>query len=123
MAGRAQACSTGVAEIDRVLPWSGLPPAGLHEIAGWRETDFALSLIAGLLARDGETRPVIWCQPEEGTRERGRLYGPGLAVRGLDPSWLIFVNGRREKETLWAMEEALAPARRRARSARSRRWA
>jgi protein ImuA len=108
--GRAGASmlSTGVAEIDRALPWSGLPPAGLHEIAGWRETDFALSLIAGLLARDGETRPVIWCQPEEGTRERGRLYGPGLAVRGLDPSRLIFVNGRREKETLWAMEEALA---------------
>jgi len=107
-AAGAEMLSTGVAEIDRALPWGGLPTAGLHEIAGWRETDFALALIVRLLARDGETRPVFWCQPEDGARERGRLYGPGLAARGLDPSRLIFVTTRREKEALWAMEEALA---------------
>lgn len=104
----ANMLSTGVSEIDQALPWGGLPPAGLHEIAGWQETGFALSLIAGLLARDGETRPVIWCQAEGGARERGQLYGPGLAARGLDPSRLIFVTTRRDREALWAMEEALA---------------
>lgn len=104
----AEMLSTGVTEIDRSLPWGGLPTAGLHEVAGWHETDMALALIRRLLARQGEIRPVIWCQAEDVARERGRLYGPGLILRGLDPSRLIFITARREREALWAMEEALA---------------
>ncbi|WP_416898745.1 MAG: ImuA family protein [Minwuia sp.] len=99
--------STGVEAVDRALPWGGLPVHGLHEIAGWKETDLALAFAARLLAREGETRPFLWCQSAMGADERGRLYGPGLAARGLDPSRFLFVTARREKEALWAMEEAL----------------
>jgi protein ImuA len=102
------ALSTGVERIDEALPWAGLPLAGLHEVAGWREADFALALLAGLLARPSETRPVLWCQSLDAARERGRPYGPGLAQRGADPGRMLFVTARRERECLWAMEEALA---------------
>lgn len=98
---------TGVAAIDRFLPWGGLPLDGLHEIAGWQETRFALSLLARLLADPDETRPVLWCQSAELAQERGRLYGPGMAALGLDPSRFLFVTARREREALWAMEEGL----------------
>ncbi|ANK82716.1 MAG: hypothetical protein TEF_19380 [Rhizobiales bacterium NRL2] len=102
------ALPTGVAALDRHLPWGGLPLVGLHEIAGLMETGFALFLVRRLLAREAEDRPVLWCQTADGARERGRLYGPGLAGRGVDPARVLFVTAKRERDAQWAMEEALA---------------
>lgn len=99
--------STGFARVDRHLPWGGLPVAGLHEVAGLAATTFAVLLVRALLARPEERRPVLWCQSEMSERERGRLHGPGLVDLGLDPGRFIFVTPRREREVLWAMEEAL----------------
>ncbi|MEC9346303.1 MAG: hypothetical protein VYB54_08750 [Pseudomonadota bacterium] len=99
--------STGFAALDTHLPWGGLPVAGLHEAGGLAATAFSVLLVRALLARPGESRPVLWCQSEMSERERGRLHGPGLADLGLDPGRFIFVTPRREREVLWAMEEAL----------------
>lgn len=99
--------STGMAVVDQALPWGGIPLDGLHEITGQKETGFALGLLHGLLAQRAETRPVLWCQSAEVARERGRLYGPGMVAMGLDPSRFLFVTARRDKQALWAMEEAL----------------
>lgn len=101
------ALATGIAAVDRRLPWGGLPLAGLHEIAGLMETAFALHLLRRLTERAAESRPVLWCQTADGVRERGRLYGPGLAGCGIDPGRILFVTARREKDAQWAMEEAL----------------
>lgn len=101
------ALATGIAALDRHLPWGGLPLAGLHEIAGLMETAFALFLLRRLLERTAESRPVLWCQSVDGAREYGRLHGPGLAQCGVDPARVLFVTAKRARDVQWAMEEAL----------------
>jgi protein ImuA len=97
----------GVAAIDRSLPGGGLARGALHEIlgVGGDEEDgavaaaFATGVLGRLvMARDGL---VLWCLP------RPDLYGPGLAVHGLDPGRLVLVRVSRDAEILWAMEEGL----------------
>jgi protein ImuA len=44
---------------------------------------------------------VLWCLP------RPDLYGPGLAILGLDPARLVLVRAWRDGEILWAVEEGL----------------
>jgi protein ImuA len=44
---------------------------------------------------------ILWCQC------RPDLYGPGLAVHGLDPGRVVLVRASRDAEILWAMEEGL----------------
>ena len=97
----------GVAGIDRALPDGGLAHGALHEIlgAGGDEEDGALAaaFAAGILGRltvsgDGM---VLWCLP------RPDLYGPGLAVHGLDPGRVVLVSTPRDTEILCAMEEGL----------------
>ncbi len=85
----------------------------------WAASGFVLSLAVRLAARLGkdhlgkERGAVIWIAEEFSGREQGALYGPGLALHGLDPSRLILVNAQNAQQALWAMEEALkcrAPA-------------
>ena len=120
----------GIAAIDRVLPGGGLTRGALHEILGigGDEEDGALAaafaaVIVGRLRphptpgtpalaggrpgappQAGEGRGggmVLWCL------SRPDLYGPGLAIHGLDPARLVLVRAPRAAEILWAMEEGL----------------
>ncbi|HEY3910331.1 MAG TPA: damage-inducible protein [Stellaceae bacterium] len=99
--------SSGVAAIDRALPGGGLARGAVHEIlgAGSDEEDGALAaaFAAGILGRLTAAAGgiVLWCLP------RPDLYGPGLAVHGLDPARLVLVQARRDADILWAMEEGL----------------
>src|SRR5215475_5902711 len=96
--------SFGVDAIDRVLPEGGLALGAVHEIlgAGGDEEDGAAAagFAAGILARLG-TGSVLWCL------KQADLYGPGLAVHGLDPARLAIVHASRDDEILWAIEEGL----------------
>ena len=114
----------GVAAIDRALPGGGLARGAVHEIlgAGGDEEDGALAaaFAAHILGRlttlptssslsapgggegRGEVGVVLWCLP------RADLYGPGLAVHGLDPERVVLVRASRDAEILWAMEEGLS---------------
>lgn len=90
----------GVPDIDKALPWGGLPRAALHEVVG--EEGAASGFCAAMLARLADaTGAVLWCR-----RDRG-LYGPGLASFGLGAERLIVVCGRTNIDVLWAMEEGL----------------
>jgi protein ImuA len=101
--------STGIEAFDNALPWGGLPRAGLHEIIAADSSIAAGGFCAALMARlieasrseMGEPGTALWCR-----RGRG-LYGPGLALFGLDPDRLIIVHGRSDTDLFWAMEEAL----------------
>jgi protein ImuA len=44
---------------------------------------------------------VLWCLAQ------GDLYGPGLALCGLDPGRVVLAAVRRDDDILWAMEEGL----------------
>lgn len=91
----------GVAEIDRVLDEGGLRLAALHEVSGHAADGFA-AVVAGRAARDGGL--VLWCGAGRG---RGGLYPPGLAMLGLDPTSLLLVDCRNERELMAVAEEGL----------------
>ncbi len=101
----ARTVPLGAGGIDAHLPGGGLSLAALHEIAGVGASGFTAAL-AGRVAR---RRPglVVWCQHRRRVRDEGALYGPGLAACGLAPDRLLRVDGRDDRETLWAMEESL----------------
>lgn len=90
--------------LDAHLPGGGLALGCLHEIAGTAPGDDgpAVGFAALVLARlaEGGGR-VLWL-----TRRRD-LYPPGLAALGLTAGPLILATIRRDREALWAMEEAL----------------
>ncbi len=92
----------GLAAIDAVLPWGGLPRGCLHEIVAADASAAAAGFAAFLLGRlAAEGGAVVWCR-------RGRdLYGPGLPAFGLDPGRLLLIDAGNEKNLCWAMEEAL----------------
>jgi protein ImuA len=52
-------------------------------------------------------RSVLWLTEDMALAESGAPYGPGLDAAGLAPERLITVTAVREREMLWAMEEAL----------------
>jgi len=104
----------GLPEIDRALPWGGLPSAGVHElISGATKADlfdgaavgFAVFLLSKFAAAN---RAVLWCRQKN--RGFDRLYGPGLQSLGLPPNRLVVVKAADDKEALWAMEEGLRSA-------------
>lgn len=100
----------GHARLDRMLS-GGLKLGGLHEIVAARPGDhaaaagFALAL-AGLCAARKRS-PIVWIGEDFAAFEQGDLYGPGLALFGIDPDCLLLVHAANAKAALWAMEEAL----------------
>jgi protein ImuA len=99
----------GVSALDNCLPQGGLCLGALHEICPAEREDrpAALGFAAALLGRLSKPAPVVLVLP------RGFLgcpYGHGLGRLGLDPSRLLLVETKDERETLWAMEEALRSA-------------
>ena len=97
-------------ELDRHLPWGGLPRAALHEVAGEgadREQGAAAAGFAALwLARLQAVGPVLWIV-RAGSRAAIDLHAHGLHQQQLDPKRLILVAAKRDDEALWAMEEGL----------------
>ena len=90
----------GVKEIDNVLPWSGLPRAGIHEVIGDRGS--ALGFLVFLLTKfTNNHTSAIWCF------QRTSLYAPGLYLFGLDPECVIAIRTKKLNHTLWVLEEAL----------------
>ncbi len=104
---------TGVAAIDEALPSAGLEAQALHEISGLTHTDrvaatgYAAALLRRLtdVAEGGRQGTVLWCQNAEARHEFGPVYGHGLRSFGLDPNRFLFVEARRDRDVLWALEE------------------
>ena len=113
----------------------GLSTGALHEVAAAREAEtaaasgFALALAARMTSWQGATaignscdararnderavsvtsgRHVLWIAEDLSLAENGAPYGPGLDGIGIAPERLITVAAARERDVLWAMEEAL----------------
>ena len=108
-AGRHGSVAFGDPRVDAHLPPGGLALGALHEImadgieaeTGTLAAAFTAVLLARLLARPAEARPVLWIAP------RADLYPPGLAAYGLDPARLLLVQSDGDALTLGAAETAL----------------
>ena len=103
--------SLGIARLDVALG-GGLPLSALHEVRADESRDggaaagFVLAFAARLAAAGGEPL-IVWVSEADLRRQAGRLYAPGLAALGLDPTRIVEVAARTESEALWAFEAAL----------------
>ena len=92
----------GVASIDTALRGNagvdGLPRAALHELhaagKGDRTSAAAMALLLAQRCRglQAEPRPIMWISESGEARRQGRLYPPGLAELGIDPSGIVHVD-------------------------------
>ena len=93
----------GLDAIDRRLPGGGLALGALHEVAGGAQgaTDAAAAALfaAGILAR--VKGKILWCMTQSD------LFAPALALAGLDPDRVIYVEARDETSLLSCFEEGL----------------
>jgi protein ImuA len=79
-------------------PISDLPAIGSDARA--RNDESAVSVLT-------PGRNVLWIAEDLSLAENGAPYGPGLDGIGIAPERLITVAAARERDVLWAMEEAL----------------
>lgn len=101
---------TGHDGLDAALS-GGLAKGRLHELFGAEAEDgcsaAGFALLLGLLAGADEARPLLWLRTEGAEQVGGRLYGPGLAVLGLDPAYLLLGVMQDEAILLRAAADAL----------------
>lgn len=101
-ADRPSHFSFGVEWIDTALRGNaaeaGLPRAALHELHVADKSDrISAAAMALLLAQrcrslDPDSKPILWISESGEARRQGRLYPPGLAELGVDPSGIIHVD-------------------------------
>jgi protein ImuA len=112
-AGRVTPASLtlGVPEIDRHLPRHGLACGVLHEViaATHDATPAALGFLLALTSLALKAQPglAVLVASQRAFDPWGGLYGHGLDRFGVDPSRLMLVAARTDKEALWAIEEIL----------------
>lgn len=90
--------------ISKAFPNNIFPVGGVHEfIAGNAEEaaaskGFISGIAAMLMKKNGAS---VWISPVQ------NIFPPALTLFGIDPANIIFIIIKKEKEILWAMEEAL----------------
>ena len=100
----AAAVDMGLGPMAAAFPHGVFPTGAIHELlsdgpeGAAASGAFISALLGPLMARGGA---CIWI----GVRQN--IFPPGLAAFGVEPDRLVFVDVRREKEGLWAVEEAL----------------
>jgi protein ImuA len=99
----------GLLELDRYLPKGGLALEAVHEIlpAAAGDTASAFGFVVALLARMPQSGPILFIASRRALADYGRPHGHGLNALGLDPARVILVEAGDERQTLWAVEEAL----------------
>ena len=100
----------GIESIDQAFTHKAMPLFCLNEIsASTREAGAGSGFLLGLLSQLSERRqgPLIWIATHKALTETGHLYGSGLHAFGLPPERLLIVQTAKEKDALWAAEEAL----------------
>ena len=94
----------GLGPVEDAFPNGAFPPFGVHEfICRCREESAATSgFMSGLLAElMGDGGVCLWISTS------GMLFPPALATFGVQPDRVVFVEVTRERDVLWAAEEAL----------------
>jgi len=97
----------GLSALDARLPQSGLAFGALHEVVPQSATDLpaAFGFITALLGRLPLRETILFVFSARALE--ARPHGHGLNALGLDPARVILVETQHEKQSLWAIEEAL----------------
>jgi protein ImuA len=102
LAGNAGAFSLG--PIEAAFPNGVFPTGTIHEMVcpaqeqAAATTGFMAGILASLMKQGGA---CLWIGVSR------KLFPPSLMAFGVEPDRMIFVDLQREKDVLWAMEEAL----------------
>jgi protein ImuA len=98
------AIDAGLGPIAKAFPNHVFPTGAIHEFISTaaEQAAAASGFIAGLLATlmHGE-RVCVWISSSR------TIFPPALIAFGVQPHQIIFIDGLKEKEALWVMEEAL----------------
>ncbi len=112
--GEMRVISFGIPELDFQLHRRGLAFGALHEVTPAADEDApaALGFIMALLGRASlsdraSADAMLFVMPTRWHARYGQPYGHGLRCVGLDPSRVIFTQTADDKQSLWAIEEAL----------------
>jgi len=101
---RGDRIEVGLGPVEAAFPNGTFPTGGIHDfISMGPEQDaasvgFIAALIGKLMERGG---PCVWMGAP------GAVFPPALIRFGLPPDKVLFASIRREKDQLWALEEAL----------------
>ena len=98
------AINLGLESIQRSFPNAVFPLAAIHEFLS-RSTDdaaatsgFVAGILTSLMQNGGAS---LWVSSSR------TLFPPALRSFGIDPEKIVFLDLKKEKDVLWAMEEAL----------------
>jgi protein ImuA len=95
---------TGLGAIEDAFPNGRFPTGAIHEFISAVPEQHAAAggFIAGILAALMQnTRVCIWISTSR------TLFPPALKLFGVEPDRMIFIDLQKERDVLWAMEEAL----------------
>lgn len=98
------ALDVGLGPITQAFPNKKFPLGAVHEFFCTCAEDavVASGFVAGILSSLMKTNGVtLWISSS------GIIFPPALKAFGIDPEKIIFVDLKKEKEILWAIEEAL----------------
>lgn len=90
--------------IASAFPHSGFPAGMIHEFFCYTEEEVTASsgFISGILSSLVKKGGIsVWITSLQ------NIFPPALTLFGIDPDKIIFLNLKRDKEKLWAMEEAM----------------
>lgn len=93
-----------IPEIDDAFPGKAFPLGMVHEFAckGQEGTAAAFGFSACIFSEIAKQNgAILWI-----TKSR-EIYPPGLRMYGINPERVVFVELKKDKEALWAMEEGL----------------
>jgi protein ImuA len=95
---------TGLGPVEDAFPNGRFPTGAIHELisSSAEETAAAGGFLAGILkALMQSSRVCIWISAAR------TLFPPALKFFGVEPDRIIFLDLKKERDVLWAMEEAL----------------
>lgn len=100
----AKPVSTGLGSLEMAFPNQTFPTGAVHEFTSTAPVDGAATngFMAGLLGCLMQTRGIcLWVSTKRS------LYPPALKAFGIAPERIIFIDLKKDKEALWAIEEGL----------------
>jgi len=94
---------TGLWDAGNAFPDQTFPLGAVHEFISNAKEDAAATngFMAGLIKQLIKRGMAIWVSSKR------TLFPPALSVFGIEPERIIFIDLWRQKEVLWAIEEAL----------------
>jgi len=98
------AADVGLGPLKEAFPQGAFPLGAVHEFlsTGAEETSATAGFMAGMLSSlMGTKGTLLWVS------SRRTLFPPALKAFGLAPDRFIFADIQRERDVLWAMDEAL----------------